>query len=107
MADETKTATKPSTKPAAKPSAEEPAPKTKAAPKDEAAEEKECAITKKQFKTGAPAAVKIEGVAMKKEFATGTLGYFGQISVTIEVDGVPVKMNGQVQVFVPNSKNAK
>lgn len=70
-------------------------------------DKKACPITKTQFREKAPNAVSAGNVALlKKEFATGTLGYFAQISVTVEVDGVPVKLTGNAQLYVPNSKEA-
>jgi len=67
---------------------------------------KACLITRTQFRESAPAAVQINDVIKKKEFATGTLGYYGQITVVVTVDGVPMKLRGQAQLFVDNSKNA-
>lgn len=68
---------------------------------------KECKITKKQFRDSAPAGVNVSTVAIKKEFGTGTLGYYAQVAVDIMVDGVPVKLTGNVQLYVGNSKEAK
>lgn len=82
-------------------------------PGTKAAEEKKaCPITKTQFTNEAPAAVQVANVVMtKKVFAPdkdgkSTLGYFAQVQVTIIVNGEPVKLNGNCQVYVANSKNA-
>lgn len=69
-------------------------------------EKKACVITRAQFQK-APMAIKVECAVIKKEFESGTLGYYAQISTTVEIDGLPVKMNGQVQLFIANSKDAK
>lgn len=71
------------------------------------AAKKDCKITKKQFRDSAPAGVPVQTVAIKKEFTTGTLGYYAQVSADIMVDGVPVKLIGNVQLYVSNSKEAK
>ena len=70
--------------------------------------EKKCVITRDQFRQHAPAAVTVPAtVATKKEYATGTLGYFAQVSMVVEVDGVPTKMTGNCQLYVANSKEAE
>lgn len=69
--------------------------------------EKGCPITRAQF-AKAPAAVNLPAVALiKKEFSTGTLGYFAQIDMVVEIDGIPVKIKGNAQLYIPNSKEAK
>lgn len=77
--------------------------------KQEAEEKKkECVITKKQWDAKAPAAVTVPAtIATKKNFSTGTMGYYAQVSAVIEVDGVPVKLTGNCQLYVANSKEAK
>lgn len=76
--------------------------------KPTAGEPKPCLITRTQFREKAPVAVEVPASAvMKKEFTTGTMGYFGQISVTVMIDGTPVKLTGNMQLYVPNSKDAK
>jgi hypothetical protein len=69
---------------------------------------KECVVTRSQFRDKAPAAVQVTNVvAVKKEFESGTMGYYTQVTAVVEIDGVPVKMNGQCQLFIANSKDAK
>lgn len=69
---------------------------------------KACPITRAQFQTKAPAAVTLPATALvRKEFSTGTMGYFAQIDMTVEVDGVPVKMKGNAQLYIANSSDAK
>lgn len=106
MADPKNAAKAPAPKPAKAP----PAPATET-PAEETngngREKKPCPITKSEFRASAPAAVQLGStVLLKKEFATGTLGYFAQISTTIVVDGKPVKVSGNAQLYVPNSKEA-
>lgn len=70
--------------------------------------EKKCPITRAQFDE-APATVELPAqILQKKVFATGTLGYFGQVSFMVNVPGVgPVKLTGNVQGYVPHSKEAE
>lgn len=91
----------PRKKPETAPAATEPKPETNG-------KAKTCVITRQQFREKAPAAIEVKDVLpVKKEFETGTLGYFTQVSAVVHIDGVPVKMNGMCQLFIPNSKEAK
>lgn len=67
----------------------------------------ECPVTREQFKSAPPAVVIDKVALLRKEFSTGTMGYFTQIEATVEINGVPVKMKGNAQVYIANSKEAK
>ena len=69
--------------------------------------DKECPITREEFGTAQEAVKLSETLLSKKEFATGTLGYFGQISAIVTINGKPVKLTGNAQLYVPHSKEAK
>ena len=69
--------------------------------------EKECPITREEFDTAQDALKLSETLLSKKTFATGTLGYFGQISAIVTINGKPVKLTGNAQLYVPHSKDAK
>lgn len=77
-------------------------------------EEKEgpkCPITRKQFQEDAPpsVAVVINGslqAANKKEFSTGSLGFYCGDKVTLIIDGVPVKCSVSCSIVIVGSKEA-
>lgn len=68
-----------------------------------------CPITRSQFNDKAKSLkVTVDGqdrIAEAKEFSTGTLGWYMNEKLTIEVDGVPVKVQANVQFFVVGSKD--
>jgi hypothetical protein len=43
----------------------------------------------------------------KKEYASGSFGYSGEVSIVVDVDGVPTKVKGHLNLTVPYSANAK
>lgn len=71
----------------------------------------ECPITRTQFDEHAkPVKVEINGetkVASPKEYKTGSFGWFLTEKVVVEIDGVPCKVQTQVQMTVVGSKEAK
>lgn len=79
---------------------------TDAAKADEAPK---CPVTRKQFRDKAPAGIKItldgkDQVALKKEFSTGSLGWFANEKITVEVDGVPCKVQVGINLTLVGSK---
>lgn len=71
---------------------------------------KECPVTRKAFKEGAkPIIVDIGGQKVlmdKKEFSSGTFGWFANGTLIVTIGDVPVKVSFQCQAYVPNSKDA-
>jgi hypothetical protein len=67
-----------------------------------------CPITRDQFLSKAkPLSVVINGVplaAEKKEFATGSLGWYLNGKVSVEVDGVPVPVQIGLNLTIVGSK---
>lgn len=91
----------------------------KAKAKDgQAATGTKCPITREQFATKAPSHVRVrfgnlgegqEGqavdlIAMRKEFESGSLGYYLGDKITLMVDGVPVKVQVGLNMTVVGSK---
>jgi len=89
--------------------------KQTAAPADPAANGKAktpCPVTAEQFLAKAPAilAVTIAGqpiAADRKQFSTGSLGWYGQGKIVVEIDGVPVKVQVGLNLTVVGSKEAE
>ena len=77
--------------------------------KEEAA--KKCVISRKTFVDKAkPLSIKINDVLHSgdlKEFATGSFGWMSQGKITIEIDGVPVKVQMNCLFTVVDSKLAE
>jgi hypothetical protein len=67
-----------------------------------------CPITRQQFRDGAkPVTVSIAGIpqaAGPKEFSTGSLGWYLNGKVSIEVDGVPVQVQIGMNLTIVGSK---
>jgi len=68
-----------------------------------------CPVTREQFALHAQQSlvVDIDGatvVADKKEFSTGSLGWFTTGKITVTIDGVKVPVQAQVQLTLVNSK---
>ena len=67
-----------------------------------------CPITHKHFKDNAkPIQITINGVPLMaevKEFSTGSLGWYLNAKVTIEVDGVPVQAQIGMNLTIVGSK---
>lgn len=71
-----------------------------------------CPITIEQFRNEAP---RVLGVqigdsvlsAARKEFSTGTLGWYHTGKVELEIAGEQVTCQAQVQVFIVNSKEVE
>lgn len=88
------------------------APKTTAPAKAEAAPEpektkKECVVSRKEW-AGAPLSITVPAVVLpKKDYASGSFGYSGEVTVVIEVGDKPVKAKGHLNLTVANSANAK
>jgi hypothetical protein len=80
--------------------------KPAAAPRAETG--KECKVSRKQWKDKAPVAVTVPPTILpKKEYASGSFGYSGEVSIVVDVDGVPTKVKGHLNLTVPYSANAK
>lgn len=71
----------------------------------------ECAITKKRFAEKAnPITISVAGqpqIAGVKEFSTGSFGWSFNGKIVAEVDGVPLKVQANVNLVVVGSKEAK
>jgi len=67
-----------------------------------------CPISRQQFRTAAkPLAVSIGGTALfadPKEFSTGSLGWYLNGKVTVEVDGRPVQVQIGLNLTIVGSK---
>lgn len=67
-----------------------------------------CPITRKQFQTAAkPVEILVNGnrwVAAPKEFSTGSLGWYLNEKVSIEIDGVPVTVQIGMNLTIVGSK---
>jgi hypothetical protein len=70
-----------------------------------------CPITRQQFlKAAKPLTITIDGktlVLPTKEFSTGSFGWFSNDKLTIEVDGVAVKIQPSISLVVVGSRDAK
>lgn len=68
-----------------------------------------CPVSRAQFASGAKGVVVVIGgqsmVAEPKVFASGSFGWFVQGSVTLSIDGVPVKTQVGLNLVVANSKD--
>jgi hypothetical protein len=79
----------------------------------------ECPVSRQQFlKAAKPLTLSIDGkanaeagaktvVASVKEFSTGSFGWFCNEKVTLEIDGVPVKVQANMNLIVVGSKEAE
>lgn len=71
-----------------------------------------CPITREQFKAASPIAVKFEvggqvvshQVAMSRTFESGSMGWYAGDKFTIEIGGVPVKVQVGLNLTVVGSK---
>jgi hypothetical protein len=68
-----------------------------------------CPITRPQFRAGAKGVKVIIGdkdigLADAKEFSTGSLGWYYNGKVTLEVDGVPVSVQVGLNLTIVGSK---
>jgi hypothetical protein len=67
-----------------------------------------CRISRQQFRVNAqPLSCKIGDILMSagpRQFSSGTLGWYGRGESEIEIDGTPVDVKIQVQVWVNKSK---
>jgi hypothetical protein len=67
-----------------------------------------CPVTREQFRTGAKAVpISIGGTTMlaePKEFSTGSLGWYLNGKVVIEIDGTPVSVQVGLNLTVVGSK---
>lgn len=72
---------------------------------------KKCEITREQWK-GFPASLKVkvgdvDVVALKKDFASGSFGYYTNEKVTlVAADGTPVRLQANLCLTVVNSQGA-
>lgn len=72
-----------------------------------------CPITRAQFGKASPIAVKFEvggqvvshQVAMPRTFESGSLGWYTGDKMTVEIDGVPVKVQVGLNLTVVGSKD--
>ena len=75
------------------------------------AKKTECPLTREQFDDGAsPLKLSIDGSTISadvKKFSSGSFGWFCNDKVTIEVGGVPVKVQCNVNLVIVGSKDAK
>jgi hypothetical protein len=71
----------------------------------------ECPLTRDEFlKAAKPLTVTVGGrqvVASVKEFSTGSLGWFSNDKIVVEIDGVPVKVQANLNLIVVGSKEAE
>ena len=88
--------------------------RTKAEPKTDTGSngDKKCPVTLEQFNKKAPSelAVTIAGKAMsaeKKEFSTGSFGYYINTKITLDVDGTPVTFQVGANITAVGSKPEK
>lgn len=66
-----------------------------------------CPITRDQFKHAKPVTVQINDqklIADPKSFSTGSLGWYLNAKVTLEVDGVPVQAQIGMNLTIVGSK---
>jgi hypothetical protein len=66
-----------------------------------------CPITREQFKHAKHVTVEINGqklTADPKSFSTGSLGWYLNTKVTVEVDGVPVQAQVGMNLTIVGSK---
>lgn len=68
-----------------------------------------CPVTREEFRAKAPAALKVtidgkEAVALKKEFDTGSLGWFLTEKVTVIIGDVPVRVQAGLNLTLVGSK---
>lgn len=72
------------------------------------AKKSSCPISRKQFQTSAkPVEIVVNGnrwMAAPKEFSTGSLGWYLNEKVTLEVDGVPVTVQIGMNLTIVGSK---
>lgn len=68
-----------------------------------------CPVSRAQFNSGAKGVIVTIGgqqmVAEPKVFSSGSFGWFVQGSVTLQIDGVPVKTQVGLNLVVANSKD--
>lgn len=77
--------------------------------------ESKCPVTREQFKGKAPRSLTVKffdgttevggGVAMMKEFSTGSLGYYFGDKLTLPVDGTPCKVQISLNAMLVGSKD--
>lgn len=69
-----------------------------------------CPITRKQFTDNAkPLTIKVgdrELIGAVKEFSTQSLGWYANDKITIEIDGVPCKVQANISLVIVGSKEA-
>jgi hypothetical protein len=79
--------------------------------KKQTAESKKCPVSKSVFvEHAAPIAVRIGDqslIAVPKEFSTGSLGWYGQGKIVMDINGVAVQVQVGVNLTVVGSKEAK
>jgi hypothetical protein len=89
-----------------------PAPPVEEEEEDTASKKASCPITRKQFREKAAKALKVEIddtplTAPLKEFSTGSLGWYANGRITVNVDGVPVTVQVGLNLTIVGSKDAK
>lgn len=76
--------------------------------KDKANQPAKCPISRKEFMVGAkPLTVTINGVPLiadAKEFSTGSLGWYLNGKIPVEINGVPCKVQVGVNLTLVGSK---
>jgi hypothetical protein len=72
---------------------------------------KKCPVSKGDFNEhAAPVAVRIGDqslIAVPKEFSTGSLGWYGQGKIVMDINGVAVQVQVGVNLTIVGSKEAK
>ncbi|MFO0841836.1 MAG: hypothetical protein U0797_05470 [Gemmataceae bacterium] len=66
-----------------------------------------CPITREQFRRAKPVTIQINDqklIADPKAFSTGSLGWYLNAKVTVEVDGVPVQAQVGLNLTIVGSK---
>lgn len=66
-----------------------------------------CPITREQFAAAKPVKVSINGqdqVANPKSFSTGSLGWYLNGKITLEIDGIPVSVQIGMNLTIVGSK---
>lgn len=69
-----------------------------------------CAVTREEFKAAKPFMASLNGIPVAvtpKEFKTGTLGWFANGKVSLDVNGTVVNASFMIQVFIPHSADAE
>lgn len=67
-----------------------------------------CPITREQFADAKPLVIEIDGkqvVAPRKDFSSGSFGWYANEKVVVTVDGTPVKVQANISLVVVSSKD--